>query len=85
MDHSAHFVLRGTARGEVLACFEPISFWGGVDPATGRVIDVHHPLAGQTISGRILVIPGTRGSCTGSGVFAGHGVERHGPRRAGFL
>lgn len=69
MTKRAFSILPGTASGEVLACDEPLSFWGGVDPATGRVIDVHHPLAGQEITGRILVMPGTRGSCTGSGVL----------------
>ena len=65
----ARFILSGTAEGEILATTEPLSFWGGVDPATGQVIDVHHPLSGQNMSGRILVMPGTRGSCTGSGVL----------------
>jgi predicted aconitase/predicted aconitase with swiveling domain len=65
----ARFILSGTAEAEVLATTEPLSFWGGVDPATGQVIDVHHPLSGQNMAGRILVMPGTRGSCTGSGVL----------------
>jgi len=65
----ARFILSGQAGGEILATTEPLSFWGGVDPATGQVIDVHHPLAGQSMAGRILVMPGTRGSCTGSGVL----------------
>jgi predicted aconitase/predicted aconitase with swiveling domain len=65
----ARFILSGTAEGEILPTTEPLSFWGGVDPATGQVIDVHHPLSGQNMAGRILVMPGTRGSCTGSGVL----------------
>lgn len=69
MTLSARFILSGTAEGAVLATTEPLSFWGGVDPATGQVIDVHHPLFGQNMAGRILVMPGTRGSCTGSGVL----------------
>ncbi|MFN6951885.1 MAG: aconitase X [Albidovulum sp.] len=69
MTAAARFVLPGNAEGEILATGEPLSFWGGVDPSTGRVIDVHHPLAGQCIAGRIVVMPGTRGSCTGSGVL----------------
>jgi predicted aconitase/predicted aconitase with swiveling domain len=69
MTLSARFILSGEAAGAVLATTEPLSFWGGVDPATGLVIDVHHPLAGQSMAGRILVMPGTRGSCTGSGVL----------------
>lgn len=65
---TATLVLPGSAQGPVLAADEPLSFWGGVDPATGTVIDVHHPLAGQCLTGAVLVLPGTRGSCSGSGV-----------------
>lgn len=79
MTGRAQSILPGQATGQVLACNEPISFWGGVDPATGRVIDVHHPLAGQSIAGRILVMPGTRGSCTGSGVLLDMVLNGHAP------
>ncbi len=79
MTGRAQSILPGQAKGEVLACDEPISFWGGVDPATGRVIDVHHPLAGQSISGRILVMPGSRGSCTGSAVLLDMALSGHAP------
>ena len=46
-----------------------LSFWGGVDPFTGEVIDRHHPLSGQKLAGRVLAIPSGRGSCTGSSVM----------------
>ena len=62
-------VLPGTASGPIVATTEPLSFWGGIDPATGSVIDIHHPLHGRCLSGAIVVMPGTRGSCTGSGVL----------------
>lgn len=65
----ACFILPGAATGAVLATAEPLSFWGGVDPATGLVIDVHHPLHGQSLTGKVLVMPSSRGSCTGSGVL----------------
>jgi len=55
--------------GKLLLSHTPISFWGGVHPATGDVIDEHHPLNGENISGRILAIPGSRGSCSGSSVL----------------
>lgn len=79
MTHSARFILSGQAAGDILATTEPLSFWGGVDPASGQVIDVHHPLAGQTIADRILVMPGTRGSCTGSGVLLDMALNGHAP------
>lgn len=66
---SARSILAGTASGPIIAAGEALSFWGGVDPATGRVIDVHHPLHGETITGGILMMPSSRGSCTGSGVL----------------
>ena len=68
-DLSARSILAGTASGPIIAAGEALSFWGGVDPSTGRVIDVHHPLHGKTITGGILMMPSSRGSCTGSGVL----------------
>jgi predicted aconitase/predicted aconitase with swiveling domain len=46
-----------------------ISFWGGIDPLTGIVIDRLHPLYNQCITDTILCIPSTRGSCTTSQVL----------------
>jgi len=54
---------------ETLVCAEGLSFWGGVDPDTGVVIDAHHPLRGQSLAGRAVVMPTSRGSCSGSGVL----------------
>jgi cis-L-3-hydroxyproline dehydratase len=62
-------VTTGEAAGPVLATTVELSFWGGVDPETGMVIDQHHPLHGHCLTGRILAIPGSRGSCSGSGVM----------------
>ncbi len=69
MNTTARSILAGTAEGPILATTEPLSFWGGVDPASGKIIDVHHPLHGQSIKGVVLMMPSTRGSCTGSGVL----------------
>jgi uncharacterized protein len=59
----------GEARGPVLVLDEPLSFWGGVDPETGRVIDVHHPQRGVRVTGRVLVMPSGRGSSSSSSVL----------------
>lgn len=65
----ARSILAGAAQGKVIATTEALSFWGGVDPATGKVIDVHHPLHGICLTGGVLFMPTSRGSCTGSGVL----------------
>jgi uncharacterized protein len=57
------------ASGEALVLAAPISFWGGVDPASGAIIDARHPDRGQNIAGRILVLPGTIGSSSASAVL----------------
>ena len=62
-------LVAGEARGPVLVLDEPLSFWGGVDPQTGRVIDVHHPQLGVTMAGRVLVMPSGRGSSSSSSVL----------------
>ncbi|MGH2579220.1 MAG: aconitase X swivel domain-containing protein [Actinomycetota bacterium] len=62
-------LVTGEARGPALVLDEPLSFWGGVDPETGRVIDVHHPQLGVNVTGRVLVMPSGRGSSSSSSVL----------------
>jgi predicted aconitase with swiveling domain len=57
------------ARGPGLALSAPISFWGGVDPKTARIADVRHPQHGLSISGAVLMLPGTIGSSSASAVL----------------
>lgn len=64
-------ILPGHAKGAVLVLAQGLSFWGGVDPASGRIIDAHHPQAGAELAGRIVLMPTSRGSCSGSGVLLG--------------
>jgi predicted aconitase with swiveling domain len=49
---------------------EPLSMWGGVDPATGAIIDVRHPQRGTFVKGRVLVMRSVRGSSSSSSVLA---------------
>ena len=60
----------GEARGPALVLSEPLSFWGGLDPATGAIIDVHHPQLGAVVTSTVLVMPGGRGSSSSSSVLA---------------
>lgn len=55
--------------GEALVLAAPISFWGGVDPFTGNIIDARHPDRGQNITGKVLCLPGTIGSSSASAVL----------------
>ncbi|MCS0494043.1 aconitase family protein [Ancylobacter sp. MQZ15Z-1] len=61
-------IVEGHAGGPVVVAPVPLSFWGGVDPQTGIVVDRYHPLHGRSLAEAILVMPGSRGSCTGSSV-----------------
>lgn len=63
-------LVAGEAEGPVLVLAEPISFWGGVDPATGRINDVHHPQFGVGVSASILITTEGRGSSSASSVLA---------------
>jgi predicted aconitase/predicted aconitase with swiveling domain len=62
-------LVAGAAQGSLLFADVGLSFWGGVDSASGEVIDRHHPLSGEHLAGRVLAIPSGRGSCTGSSVM----------------
>ena len=66
----ARVLVPGVATGEVLVLDEPLSFWGGLDPETGVLIDAHHPQVGSSLAGRVLVMPSGRGSSSSSYVLA---------------
>lgn len=67
---AADILVQGpAASGPALVLDAPISFWGGVDPHTGRIVDVRHPQCGSEVSGRVLFLPGTIGSSSASAVL----------------
>jgi len=76
---SGRCLVAGSAQGELLYADVGLSFWGGVEPFTGEVIDRHHPLSGQIITDRVLAIPSGRGSCTGSSVLLELILNGHAP------
>lgn len=59
----------GEATGEALVTNQGLSFYGGVDPETGVVVEKDHELEGQSITGKILVFPRGKGSTVGSYVL----------------
>ena len=59
-------IYKGTAEGEAIVTKDGISFYGGVDPDSGQVVEVGHELEGKTISGKVLIFPTGKGSTVGS-------------------
>ena len=56
--------------GTALVLDEPLSLWGGIDPESGLIIDVHHPQRGANLAGRVVVMPAARGSSSSASVLA---------------
>ena len=57
----------GICDGQITVLTDPLSFWGGFDPIHGTIIDKHHPRSGLCLTGKIVIMPGSRGSGGGPG------------------
>jgi predicted aconitase/predicted aconitase with swiveling domain len=69
---SGRFLVHGSEKQDVVPVLQSdtsLSFWGGIDPISGVVIDQSHPLHGICVAGTILCLPSGRGSCTASQVL----------------
>ncbi len=62
-------LIAGEASGPICRLAKPISFWGGVDPTTGTIVDPRHPDRGTTIAGTMLVLDSTIGSSSSSAII----------------
>lgn len=67
---SAVTLVPGRAAGSAFVLREPLSFWGGLDAPTGKIIDRWHKQHGENIAQRILIMRAGRGSSSGSSVLA---------------
>jgi len=76
-------IYKGKAEGEALTTKQPISFYGGVDPNTGIVIEKGHELQGQSVKGKILVFPQGKGSTVGS--YTLYRLKKNGAAPAGMI
>ena len=63
---TGRIIKAGQAQGEALVSPDPLGFFGGIDPETGIVIEIGHPLEGVCVAGRVLVFPTGKGSTVGS-------------------
>ena len=71
-------IYKGIAEAEAIVTKDGISFYGGVDPDTGIVVEVGHDLEGQSITGKALVFPTGKGSTVGSYTMYRMKKKQHG-------
>jgi predicted aconitase with swiveling domain len=83
MELKGRIISKGTAQEEALVTSQPISFYGGVDPNTGEIIEKGHELQGKTVKGKILVFPNGKGSTVGS--YTLYRMKKNGVAPAGMI
>lgn len=83
MELKGRIISKGMAQEEALVTSQPISFYGGVDPNTGEVLEKGHELKGQSIKGKILVFPNGKGSTVGS--YTLYRLKKNGVAPAGMI
>jgi hypothetical protein len=83
MELRGRVISKGIGEGKALSTYQPISFYGGVDPNTGEVIEKGHELQGKNIKGRILVFPSGKGSTVGS--YTLYRMKKNGTAPAGIV
>lgn len=69
-------ISQGTATGKALITRQKISFLGAVDPVTGIIVDKALDIYGESITDRVLIFPGGKGSTVGSYVI--YQLKKHG-------
>jgi predicted aconitase with swiveling domain len=83
MELNGRIIYKGKAEAEALVTSQPISFYGGVDPNTGVVIEKGHELQGVSVKGKILVFPQGKGSTVGS--YTLYRLKKNGVAPAGMI
>ena len=76
-------IYKGKVEAEALVSEMPISFYGGVDPNTGIVLEKGHQLNGQSVKGKILVFPQGKGSTVGS--YTLYRMKKNGTSPTGMI
>ena len=59
-------IFRGKVTGKALVSNVSISFFGGVNPNTGLIIEKNHPLFNKSVKNKILIFTTGKGSTVGS-------------------
>lgn len=80
---SGRGVVRGRGEGLALVTTQPLSFFGGLDPVKGTVVEKGHELYGKRVTGRVLVFPWGKGSTVGSYVI--YAMKKRGTAPAAII
>jgi len=83
MELKGRIISKGKVQEEALVTSQPISFYGGVDPNTGEMIEKGHELQGKSVKGKILVFPNGKGSTVGS--YTLYRMKKNGVAPAGMI
>ena len=83
MELKGRIISKGKAQEEALVTSQPISFYGGVDPNSGEVLEKGHELQGKSVKGKILVFPTGKGSTVGS--YTLYRLKKNGAAPAGII
>jgi len=62
-------IVEGHCKAEALVSTKPLSFLGGVNPASSKIVDKNHDLYGEGIKDMVLCFPHGHGSTVGSYVL----------------
>lgn len=65
--------------GYAMVCPKSIQGWSSIDMHTGVIIEKNHIYEGESIKGKILVIPCSKGSLGWSDYFCGAAIHGVGP------
>ncbi len=83
MELKGRKIFGGKTGGEALVTKDGISFYGGIDPETGNVVEKGHELEGQSVAGKVLVFPEGKGSTVGSYVM--YNLKKRGKAPAAII
>jgi predicted aconitase with swiveling domain len=83
MELKGRIIFKGIGEGEALVTSQPMSFYGGVDPNTGEIIEKGHDLQGKSVKGKVLVFPTGKGSTVGS--YTLYRMKKNGTAPAGII
>jgi predicted aconitase with swiveling domain len=76
-------IVPGHVQGEAVVTSQSISFFGGLDPKEGIIIEQGHELKGTNIVGKILIFPRGKGSTVGSYVI--YSMKKNGTAPAAII